>query len=275
MIRNSYGNGVVTLGFESLEAFPVQVHVATRRGGVSPAPWDSLNFSTRRGDDAANVRRNHQRLGEAAGYSANQAIYCEQVHGTGIAKVDAAGAGSTVLASDGLVTDEVGLPLGLVFADCVPVVVYDPVRHVLGVVHAGWRGTVNGAAAALVWTLQAAYDCAPADLLAAIGPSIGPESYEVGREVYDLATARMADGASFFTWPAGREGNPHFDLWRANAAQLREAGIPQAQIEIAAMDTAAHQDDFFSHRASGGRCGLFTMVAWLQAPPANVPGGSQ
>jgi YfiH family protein len=263
MQRNSFANGVVTYGFSCLSGLPLHAHVATRHGGVSPAPWDSLNFSVRRGDSVENVRANRRRLGDATGFDPSRAIYCEQVHGTGIAKVDERNAGEIVPASDGLTTEVPGLPLGLVFADCVPILVYDPVRHVLGLVHAGWRGTVNGAAAALVWTMQAGYDCRSADLVAAIGPSIGPQSYQVGREVFDLARARLPDGARFFTWPQGADANPHFDLWAANAAQLREAGIATDRIELAGIDTATQTDDFFSHRASGGRCGLFTMVAWL------------
>jgi len=264
MIRIRHANGVVTLTFASFAGLPLRAHVATRHGGVSPAPWDSLNFSVRRGDDPDNVRQNHRLLAEAVGYNSDRLVVCEQVHGTGIAKVDATAAGSRAPACDGLVSDVVGLPLGLVFGDCVPVIVYDPVRHVLGMVHAGWKGTVNGAAAALVWAMQAGYDSNPADLRAAIGPSIGPESYEVGSEVHDMALARMHNGADFFTFPAGPERNPHLDLWRANAAQLQEAGLPPQQIEIAGIDTATHTNDFFSHRATRGRCGLFSMVAWLE-----------
>lgn len=263
MVRNTLDGGVVTYTFAALAGLPVTAHVATRHGGVSPAPWDSLNFSVRRGDTLENVRENRRLLGRATGYDPARAIYCEQVHGTGIAKVDATAAGTIQQGCDGLTTDVVGLPLGLVFADCVPVLIYDRERHVLGMVHAGWRGTVNGAVGALLWALQAGYDCRPQEMVAAIGPSIGPASYEVGREVYNLARAHLPDAEALFAWPNGSDANPFFDLWRANAAQLEAGGIPASQIEVAGIDTAGHSDDFFSHRASQGRCGLFTMVAWL------------
>lgn len=263
MERNELDGGVVTYTFGSLAGLPLHAHVATRHGGVSPTPWDSLNFSVRRGDARENVLQNRRLLGRAAGFDAERLVWAEQVHGTGIAKVDGSAAGQLQPGCDGLVTDVVGLPLGLVFADCVPVLVYDTDRHVLGVVHAGWRGTVNGAVEALLWAMQAGYDCDPAAMVAAIGPSIGPASYTVGRDVYNLACAHLPNAQALFAWPNGADANPHFDLWRANAAQLVAGGVPAQHIEVGGIDTATHTDDFFSHRASGGRCGLFAMVAWL------------
>jgi hypothetical protein len=241
----------------------VHAHVSTRHGGVSPAPWRSLNFSVLRGDDPARVAENRRRLAAALGYDSGHAIGCRQVHGTGVAKVDWADAGAWQEGADGLVTDAVGLPLSLVFADCVPVILYDPRHHALGVCHAGWRGTVNGAAAAALWAMQAAYDTDPAAVIAGIGPSIGPASYEVGQEVVELASARLAAPAQLFHYPNGPDSRPHFDLWAANRNQLLEAGVPAAQIEVAGIDTAQNTDDFFSHRAERGQCGLFSLVAWL------------
>ena len=268
MNRHEHANGVITYTFASLQGRAVHAHVSTRHGGVSPAPWNTLNFSVKRGDTPENVRENRVRFAAAAGVDADRIISCQQVHGTGIAKVDANDAGQVQTDSDGLMTDTPGLPLALVFADCVPVLIYDPVKAALGLVHAGWRGTVNGAAATLVWAMQAAYGVEPADLLACIGPSIGPESYEVGRDIYDLAQVKLAhlpDGGAtaLFHFPNGADANPYFDLWQANARQLVAAGVPQQQIDIAGIDTAQSTQDFFSHRAEKGRCGLFSMLAWL------------
>ena len=263
MQRITHANGVITYTFTALDGRPVRAHVSTRHGGVSPAPWNSLNFSVKRGDDPARVRANRARFAAAGGVNPAHVVVCEQVHGTAVAKVDWADAGTVQPGCDGLITDAVGLPLALVFADCVPVLLYDPVHHALGLVHAGWRGTVNGAATALLWAMQAAYDTRADAVQACIGPSIGPESYEVGREVLDLAQAKLADAGDLFTFPNGPAANPYFDLWRANAALLEEAGVPSAQIEIAGIDTAQNTADFFSHRAEQGRCGLFSMMAWL------------
>ena len=263
MQRNVHANGVVTYTFESLAGLPLAAHVSTRHGGVSPAPWNSLNFSVPRGDTRENVAENRLRLALALGIDGAQATYCQQVHGTGIAKVDFSDAGRMQSGCDGMITDTVGLPLMLVFADCTPLLLYDRERHVLGICHAGWRGTVNGAAEAMVWALQAAFNCEPSDLLAYIGPSIGPESYEVGDEVLAMATAKLSHPERFFTYPNGPEKNPYFNLWEANRTQFLAAGVPSEQIEIGGIDTATNTDDFFSHRAEQGRCGLFSMVAWL------------
>jgi YfiH family protein len=263
MQRIEHANGVITYTFDSLAGLPLAAHVTTRHGGVSPAPWNSLNFSVTRGDSRDRVQQNRQLLADALGIRVEQLTYCQQVHGTGVAKIDWHNAGELQTGCDASVTDEIGLPLALVFADCVPVLLYDRVRHVLGVCHAGWRGTVNGAVTATLWTMQAGYDCIPGDVVACIGPSIGPASYEVGPEVLELALARLPDAESFFSYPNGQDHKPHFDLWMANARQLSDAGVPASQIEISGVDTACITDDFFSHRAEQGRCGLFSMVAWL------------
>lgn len=263
MQRLEHPNGVVTYTFRAWAGLPVQAHVSARHGGVSPAPWTSLNFSRRRGDDPERVQENFARFCAAVGVDPSHPVRTQQVHGTGVAKVDWADAGQRQEGADALITDAVGLPLFLVFADCTPIVLYDPRRHVLGACHAGWRGTVNGAAAATLWAMQAAYDTDPADVLVGIGPSIGPASYEVGPEVYELALVKLNRAERFFYFPNGPDARPYFDLWQANAAQLMEAGVPEAHITIAGIDTAQATDEFYSHRAEKGRCGLFGMLAWL------------
>ena len=270
MHRITHPNGVITHTFEQLAALPVRAHVSTRYGGVSPPPWNTLNFSVSRGDTPERVQQNRIRLAKALGIDSARTIRTHQVHGTTVAKVDGDDAGRWQAQTDGMITDAVDLPLALVFADCTPVLLYDPVHHALGVCHAGWRGTVNGMVTATLWSMQAAYDTNPADVIACIGPSIGPKSYEVGSEVVEMAHAKLPKADRFFAHPNGPDANPYFNLWQANAAQLIEAGIPEAQIEISGIDTVQHTDDFFSHRAEAGQCGLFSMVAWLQKRAAST-----
>lgn len=265
MQRVEHVSGVVTYTFASSGTHPFHAHISTRHGGVSPEPWRSLNLSITRGDSRERVEANRDRLAAAIGVEPTMLVRCRQVHGTGVAKVDGSDANRWIDGTDGLVTDTVGLPLLLLFADCTPVLLYDPTHHALGLCHAGWRGTVNGMAAATLWAMQAAYDTNPSDVIGCIGPSIGPTSYEVGLEVLTMAQAKLPDAERFFTYPNGPERNPYFDLWQANAAQLAEAGVPAANIEIAGIDTAQSTDDFFSHRAEAGRCGLFSLIAWLTA----------
>ncbi|MFN3334069.1 MAG: peptidoglycan editing factor PgeF [Caldilinea sp.] len=263
MKRIHHANGVITLAFERLEGLPVAAHVSTRHGGVSPEPWRSLNFSVLRGDEPARVYENRRRLADALGISATSIVSCQQVHGTGIAKVSPDDAGVRIAGCDGLITDAVDLPLCLVFADCVPLLIYDPVNHALGAVHAGWRGTLNGAATALLWAMQAAYDSQPSQVQVCIGPSIGPQSYEVGAEVIALAEARLPNAAAVLSHPNGIGSGAHLDLWLANLQLLMQAGVAPEQVEIAGIDTAQNTGDFFSHRAEAGRCGLFALVTWL------------
>ena len=272
MQRIIHSNQVITYTFDSLTSdsltspsttHPVRAHVSTRHGGVSPEPWNTLNFSVLRGDSRERVTENRIRLAAALGVERTQIVNAKQVHGTGVAKVTWDEAGQVIDGCDALVTDTVGLPLQLVFADCTPVLLFDPVHRALGVCHAGWRGTVNGASTATLWAMQAAYDTQPKDIIACIGPSIGPESYEVGEDVLSLAYAKLANADQLFTYPNGADQRPYFNLWRANASQLIESGVPEAQIEISGIDTAQNTADFFSHRAEQGRCGLFSMTAWL------------
>lgn len=270
MQRISHANGVATYTFDSLADLPLCAHVSTRHGGVSPPPWQSLNFSVPRGDTRRNVRENRSRFAAAIGVDGERITYCQQVHGTGIAVVGEDDAGQMQAGCDGMVTDTVGLPLMLVFADCTPILLYDRRRHVLGICHAGWRGTVNGAAGAALWAMQAAFSTDPADVMACIGPSIGPASYEVGDEVLALASAKLAHADILFDYPNGPQANPHFNLWLANRTQLTAAGVPDEQIEVAGIDTATNTHDLFSHRAEHGRCGLFGMAAQLCGQQADM-----
>lgn len=257
-------NPVVTYTFNRIQhQGRVHAHVSTRHGGVSPAPWNTLNFSVSRGDDQPRVDQNRARFAQALGHEPAHVVRCNQVHGTGVAKVDWDDAGTFVGRVDGMITDAARLPLAWVFADCTPVLLYDPVTHTLGGCHAGWRGTVNGAAAATLWAMQAAYGVEASSVQAYIGPSIGPQSYEVGTEVWEMAQAKLNEPERLFHYPNGPDRNPHFDLWRANAAQLEELGVQSHQIEVSGIDTAQNTHDFYSHRAEKGQCGLFAMMAWI------------
>jgi len=236
MERITHANGVITYTFKNFDPNSVHVHITTRHGGVSPPPWNSLNFSVSRGDTPERVQQNRERVAEALDIDTAKIIRTHQVHGTRIAKVGGEDAGSWQEGTDGLITSENGLPLGLVFADCVPVVFYDPEHHVLGACHAGWRGTVNGMAVATLWAMQASYDTKPDQVYA----------------------------AELFTYPNGPDEQPYFDLWQANELQLTQAGVMKQNIEVSGIDTAQNVADFFSHRAEQGKCGLFSMVAWLE-----------
>ncbi len=268
MQRISYNSGVVAYAFDSLASFPIQAYVSARHGGVSPHPWQSLNFSHSRGDDKERVRENFARFCAAVGKEASHPVRTHQVHSTNVCQVDWDDAGSRQARCDALITNAIGLPLFLVFADCVPLILFDPVRHALAACHAGWRGTVDGIATAALRAMAGAFGTDAADVHAGIGPSIGPESYQVGEDVIQRAVSRLPGGERYFHSRDGEQNNPFFDLWQANTDQLTAAGVPPGQIELAGIDTARSTDDFFSHRAEKGRCGLFGLLNWLE-PPEN------
>jgi len=157
------------------------------------------------------------------------------------------------------VTDNPAVSLFMRFADCTPVLLYDPRKQVIGLVHAGWMGTVKRAAGQAVKALQAAYGSKPADILAAIGPAIGPDHYEVGPDV--LEQVRYSFGADSAGLIREVDGRPHFDLWAANKLTLHQAGVEQ--VEVAGLCTACHTDDWFSHRAQKGKTGRFGVLMAL------------
>jgi YfiH family protein len=177
------------------------------------------------------------------------------VHSDTVVAVDAP---QLVEGADALITDTVGLPLAVIMADCVPVLVYDPEHHALGLAHAGWQGTTARIASATVRAMSARFGTDPEQLIAAIGPSIGPDEYEVGEDV--IARARGAYGDAPILRPLAG-GKALFDLWAANDHDLRSAGV--REIEVTGISTARHLDEFYSHRVARD-AGRFAAVAALR-----------
>jgi len=176
--------GIVFYQFTTLGNNGLFSHgVFSRRGGVSRAPWHSLNVGGTVGDDAAAVQANHRRIYNALNLPAAHRATARQVGGHQVACVTAQDAGHIFPATDALVTDVPGVPLVMRFADCLPIVLYDRVQGVAGLVHAGWKGTVHRIVQAAVQTMTQNYGCLPANIRAGIGPGIGPCCYEVGADV--------------------------------------------------------------------------------------------
>lgn len=238
--------------------------VTGRAGGVSAPPFDTLNLGLHVGDDNAAVRENRARAARAAGVSLDRMVCAEQVHGGRVHVVTAGdagrGAGSladAIAGADALVTDAPGLLLTLFFADCVPILLADPERRAVGAAHAGWRGLAAGVIGNTVAAMAGAFNSRPRNLLAAIGPGIGPCCYEVGEEV-----ARHFDAAH--RRPAGLAGRPRLDLPGAAAGVLVAAGLDPARIERCGACTSCETERFFSHRAAGGRTGRMAAVIALR-----------
>ena len=169
--------------FTSFDLPGVEHGVFSRHGGVSPAPFASLNMSISTGDALENVRANRERAFGALGRDPASVADLWQVHSADVVIADAPrGTREHLGKADALVTDRPEVTLFLRFADCVPILLYDPRRRVVGLVHAGWKGTLLKIPAQAVRVMIDRYGCRPADILAGIGPSIGPCHYEVGPE---------------------------------------------------------------------------------------------
>jgi hypothetical protein len=239
---------------------PGQQHaIFTRLGGVSAAPYDTLNQSSMVGDDPACVDENQRRAKAVLNCGREQVVNCQQAHGNRVALVTAHDAGRVIAATDGLVTAEPGLALTMRYADCVPVLFYSAARRAVGIAHAGWRGTAQRVAAATAQMMVTSLGCDPAEIVAAIGPSIGPCCYQVGPEV--VAQFQQSFPGERVLSPPDADGRAQADLWRANVAQLREVGV--TQVEVSGYCTCCRQDLFYSHRGSGGRTGRFAAFIRL------------
>jgi polyphenol oxidase len=258
MISTTTPGGLTYLRFESIPEERVVSGIFTRHGGVSPAPWASLNFSTTVGDSAVNVRLNSNLAHAALGLDRSRTVPRYIAHTARTWQVDDTHLAVTAPHADATVTRTPQVSMLMTFADCQPLLAYDPVRHVLGVCHAGWRGTLDGIALSLVYAMEAE-GSRPGDLVVGLGPAIGPCCYEVGHEVASHAA----------TWPGGAQwlrpgprGRPLLDLSAANEAILRRAGI--TRIEHADLCTACRTDLFFSYRAEPPVTGRFAMIAALR-----------
>ena len=231
-----------------------------RRGGRSQPPYASLNVSYDNGDDVQTVKQNWCELKVALGLSDVNVITADQVHGEAILKVSNE-TGKRAGVGDGLMTDVAGLVLGIMAADCVPLLFLEPGRKVVGAVHAGWRGTAAGIADRAVTGMQEEYRIEPSALRVAMGPSIGPCCYEVGREVVEQIEADWP-GALRDAWrPEGAKGR--LDLKAINEAQLVGAGVPRSHIQRIGPCTACNVEDFFSYRKEAKTGSQLSFIGWL------------
>ena len=263
--------GVRWLAAAALErAGPVVASFSTRLGGTSVDELDSLNIGFKVGDDPERVRENRRRLCAAMGLEPVALTAARQVHGTNVAVVtaDDRGRGSLDPArilppADGIVTNAPGVALLGFFADCVPILLYDPRRGAVGLAHAGWRGTVAGVAAKAVATMARELGSDPGDILAAIGPAIRPCCYVVD----DVVAVPLREACGGFV---GRraDGRTTADLGGANCFFLQSAGVKAENIYDSGLCTSCCADLFFSHRRQAGQAGRMAAVIALRGGSA-------
>jgi len=247
--------------FSLFTGFPLFHAVLTRQGGYSEKPFESLNTGGTVGDDPHAVRKNHQKIYDVLGFDYYSRFDVWQVHGTEVLCTDQPRPrGMPHQKADGVMTDRSDVTLFMRFADCVPILLFDPIKHVIGIIHAGWQGTAKKIAKTAVEKMVACYDSLPENIMAGIGPSICQDCYEVGTEVYTSFEKQFGKQAGTFFQRVNRKY--HLDLWGANQAVLREVGVDQ--IEVCGLCTACHLEDWYSHRAEKGKTGRFGVLMALE-----------
>lgn len=250
-------NGLRYFQFETLKT---RHAIFTRRGGVSPEPWGSLNVGGTVGDNLERVRKNRNLSLQALGRSPESVFEVWQVHSADAVCASAPRPESESLRqADIILTDKHDVTLFMRFADCVPILFHDPRKGVIGVAHAGWMGTLRDVVSSTVNTMKTQYNSNPADIIAALGPSIGPDHYEIGADVILQVMQKFGDDSEQVL--KSNNGKIHFDLWKTNEILLERAGV--GKIETAEICTACHTDDWFSHRAEKGRTGRFGALISL------------
>ena len=237
----------------------------TRAGGISEGVYASLNLSEIMGDSEWAVRENYSRLCETCGFSLARLAVAKQVHGTEVRAVTSADSHELFDAipyeADGLMTDEKGLALAVFTADCVPILLYDPVRGVAAAVHAGWRGTAADIAGKAVRKMGEVYGCDPGDICAAIGPSIGKCCFETDNDVPDAMRALLGAEAEKFIFPRGEKQT--VNLRWINRRLLEKAGVLKKNIAVSGECTMCRHNKYWSHRYTNGQRGSMASVIML------------
>ncbi len=296
LIEQEHG-ALAYLQFEQLRSYGEVIHgIFTRQGGYSEGVYAGLNASALSGkDDYVTVARNREMVLEALGIVPQECVTLWQVHGVDVRVLDAgnkwrtdwgkrsyweqAWTPETIHKGDALITRERGIALALSFADCTPIVFYDPIVQAIGIAHGGWRGTARGIVLATVEAMQQRFGSRAENILANIGPTIGACCYEVGEELQDLFCMRrefeerpvaeeyrkrVRESAVFSTKELPDRQSLRLDLQATHRNQLLMAGIRPEHIEVANICTSCNKERFFSHRGEQGKTGRFPVVIQLK-----------
>ena len=287
-------NSLEVVRVDAWEHYPWLRHgFSTRLGGVSSVyGGNALNLGWTKEDDAASVKENRKRFLQAASEPSRSTVSftlvgVRQIHSAIIREVResdcapegklATSEGRPALEGDGLITGLPGIMIAVGAADCVPVLVVDTRKRIAAAFHAGWRGTALRIVESSIERLRQTFGSRAEDLVAAIGPSIGPCCYAVGGEVQTDFSAKFRYANQLFHRHDPLHSTMHLDLWEANRRQLLDAGLPKAQITVLAACTACSRDahgrlKYFSHRSERGVTGR--MLAAVGIAPDTNPGRS-
>jgi len=261
--------GTQPFRFDRFDPAEVAHGIAGRHGGVSDAPFTSLNLSVKTEDKRERVGENRRRFERLMGFETRQAAFGRLSHGCAVTVFQLGGLlppmappdlGWPMFDSDAAISNVPGLFLLMTFADCVPVLLWDRENRACALIHAGWRGTALRIASTTVEAMKDSFGTNPIRIEAGIGPSIGPECYPVGESVRDEFVNAYGQKAEDFFAEA------QLDLWQANRFDLESVGVRTDNIDIAGICTACHRDEYFSHRADSGSTGRFGACIGIRYP---------
>lgn len=263
-------NGVPFLSYPLLDGTGCVLHgFSTRLGGVSEGHCKTMNISTKRGDKPEAVEENRRRIAAAIGVEPDRMVYTQQTHTTNVVVVHAGDEGRTFEETDGMITNVPGICLVTFYADCVPLYFVDPVKKVIGLSHSGWRGTVGKMAKVTVERMTEEYGTRPEDIVAAIGPSICQDCYEVSGDVIEEFRKNFSE----FVWPQlfyeKENGKYQLNLWRANQIVLTEAGVEAQNIAVTNLCTHCNPEILFSHRSTGVKRGNLSALLAIKREENN------
>ncbi|GET20820.1 peptidoglycan editing factor PgeF [Prolixibacter denitrificans] len=265
-MKKSHLGNLPVYTFSHFSSYPEIVHFSTtRNGGRSEGIYQSLNLGFHSGDKNTHVQANREVLANALDLQPEQLVFAVQTHSADVVRINA-----DVLSwsdeirreqlneTDALITNESNICIAVKTADCIPVLLYDPQRKAAAAIHAGWRGTVGRIVAKTIEAMQLEYGTQPEDLIAGIGPGIGPRVYQIGPEVVQIVHKQLGENHGFIQYLVSKnehQKTPHLNLWKANRIQLRESGIRAENIEVAELCTFSHPEDFYSARRDGAATG--------------------
>ena len=259
---------VLYLTYPLLENIGIVKHgFSTRVGGVSKGVCSTMNLSFSRGDDENAVRENFKRMANALGVEEDSFVFSQQTHTINVRKVTLQDKGKGLKRPldyqdvDGLITNVPGLCLSTFYADCVPLYFIDPVHKAIGLSHSGWRGTVGKIGAVTIQKMQEEYGSNPEDIIAAIGPSICQDCYEVSEDVIVEFQNNFDEKYWKELYYKKENGKYQLNLWKANEIVLAEAGVLKEHIAVTNLCTCCNHEVLFSHRASKGKRG--NLAAFL------------
>lgn len=271
MIQNF--DDVKIIKFDLLNKYNMIKHgFSTRSGGVSENEFASMNLGFNRGDSKENVIKNFQIISEKLGIPYENLVLSSQTHTTNLRIVTKEDKGKGILKEkdyediDGLITNEKNIGLVTFYADCIPLIFFDPVKEVIATSHSGWKGTVNRMGKATVEKMVSEFSCKREDIIACIGPGICKDCYEVSKDVAEQFLDEFQN-EEIHKIVFEEENEKYFiDLKEANKQVLLSAGIIESNIEDAEICTCCNSELLFSHRASGGKRGNLAAFIMMSSP---------